>query len=246
MVKTVVIADTDTGLLVNPKTGTNGETDRFAKLAGRFLSTAKPTAVLNYGFNGAQNLTLSANGTNGTKITLAAQTVNIPGTLTVQDVTLADLMRNEVNAGLQKIAGTTHEITVSYRDASSDSSGTGTVTLGLDSAVTGEIADLRRILNNFFLTDTAFTAGDGLRIENYTLSVRIGNGLKFVDTAESGSDSSPTRTLAVDWGANPGHDPSTPLDALYLRDIATKVVRKLVLEEDRLTIYEVDSASSGG
>lgn len=91
MSRVVAILDSATGAFIDAD-GRVREGARYRKLAKRMLSLDKPTAVLDYGGNGAENLEVSNSGGENGEISLRAKTVKVSGQLMVGGRTLDDIV----------------------------------------------------------------------------------------------------------------------------------------------------------
>ena len=131
MARLVIVVDSETGELIDVA-GNAREGGRYKKFAKRMLSTNK-NPVLDYGVNGGDSLEISKGGSEGVKIELMANKVNIAGNLTVYDEPIEDIAYDSAEPLLSQIKGTTGQISVtkSYEDNKTY------VNIALDGSISG-------------------------------------------------------------------------------------------------------------
>lgn len=195
MANTIVVVS-NTGRLVNV-TGTNSESNsRYAKFAARLLGDDGSKAVLNYGWNGKNSLTITGASGAGAQITLDASEVVVPGTLTVNGKSIQEVIDDSLDLAMSGVVGTPGEIDIDVTD--NPSAGTPgqpakIYTISLSADMVDRIESLESIISGIIRFDDVYRIGDGLIVdEDYLgkiLNVRLGYGLKFVTI--DGSDDDP-------------------------------------------------------
>lgn len=215
--KTIVVVSDD-GRLVDAS-GTNKESNaRYEKFVKRLLGDDESKAVLNYGWNGKNKLTITgANGT-GEQITLDAAEVVVPSTLKVGGSTLQQLFDISEITALRGIRGTADEIEVliiDNPDASTQGQPSKLCVLSLSRHLLDRISVLEAQVRSLIRFDDIYYMGDGLKVDrtDKRVEVRLGTGLLFEDVIppvdssdsssydDSGSDSpegETTKAVAVD------------------------------------------------
>lgn len=185
MARVVLIVDSATGTMIDAA-GRGREGARYRKLAKRMLSLGTPTAVLDYGGNGASKLEVSDGGDAGEEINLKASSVNIltsdpssPAVLKVNGKTLEEIISSQAggDALLDKIVGKEGEISVDLiQDPEHESDPSYQVLqISLDQSIEGKMETVEQALEDF--SDEGFIRKADLERairnisfeENYTL-----------------------------------------------------------------------------
>jgi len=117
MARVVAIVDSTSGALVDAD-GNVREGARYKKFAKRMLSLDKPTAVFDFGGNGATKLEVSAGGGAGDEINLKARSVSISApspdsaVLSVNGRTLEQIIADggAGTSSIGRVVGTENEI----------------------------------------------------------------------------------------------------------------------------------------
>ena len=133
MARLVIVVDSETGELIDVA-GNAREGGRYKKFAKRMLSTNK-NPVLDYGVNGGDSLEISKGGSEGVKIELMANKVNIAGNLPVYDEPIEDIAYDSAEPLLSQIKGTPGQISVSRSYENNKTN----VNIALDGAISGLI-----------------------------------------------------------------------------------------------------------
>jgi len=223
MSKTVVVI-ADNGRLIDV-TGADKESgSRYGTFVKRLLGSRNSQAVLDYGWNGDTELLITA--ANGEKITLDAQEVVIPGTLTVGGTPIQDLVSDGMDLALEAIEGKDGEIVVTVGEGDSSPGAPERRIIGLHPDFLDRIDALEDKVDGLFRFDALYRAGDGLQVNNggdaNTLSVKLGQGLKF--EPDSGHPDS-TQALAVECDSVPRQGSDMPIssgavyDAMGMQDL---------------------------
>lgn len=219
MAKTVTIVD-NSGRLVDAKGVEQESSARYRKFAERLIGAGSDIAIINYGWNGAKDLSISCNGDFGNSITLKADSVFVPGDLKIgpDKIPLQDLIDDSVAIALPEIRGTPHQIDIGMEelydsDSSSEEYPRKTYTVKLSKEVLDRISELEDTVNGLFRFDELYRIGDGLEAvkeDRNLLRVKLGEGLKF--TEESSSESSEeTAAITLDFDSTPTEGSNKPV-----------------------------------
>ena len=232
--KTIVIVSDD-GRLVDAS-GTDKESNaRYEKFVKRLLGDDGSKAVLNYGWNGKNKLTITgANGT-GDQITLDATEVVVPSTLKVGGSTLQQLFDISETTALRGIRGTANEIEVliiDNPDAGTQGQPSKLCVLSLSRHLLDRISVLEAQVRSLIRFDDIYYMGDGLKVDrtDKRVEVRLGTGLLFEDVIPDSSDS----PSYDDSGSDSPEEETTKAVAVDIEAVAEKIA-PIILPE-----YSID------
>ena len=201
MAKTVVIVS-ENGRLTDAVGAVREDDVRYSHLANRMLGPDE-VALLNYGWNGADELEISKFGKVGKKVTVKADEVALSGTLTVGGVGLDEVIGKRTDIEATGVSGVSGEVTVTLTDGEGGSKPRKLCVIGIDEKTLSRITAVEEMLDGLIRLDEVFVIGDGIeavRGDKSRLSVRVGAGLKFEDLGGE------TKSLSVDSDDEPVED----------------------------------------
>lgn len=231
--KTVVVVSND-GVLVDT-VGVNKESDaHYEKFVKRLLGDDGSKAVLNYGWNGRNKLTITGGSGTGAQIVLDASEVVVPSTLNIGGSTLQQLFNISETTVLSGIRGTDGEIEVvliDNPDAGTPGQPSKLSVLGLSSALLDRIGILEAQVSGMLRFDDIYYAGDGIKVDhvNKRIGVRLGTGLMFEDVIPSGDSSSDSSSYDYSGSDSPEEEEETPKAvAVDIDAIADEIIDKVI------------------
>lgn len=198
MAKTVVIVS-EKGRLTDAVGAVREDDVRYSRLANRMLGPGE-VALLNYGWNDADELEVSKFGKAGKRVTVKADEVALSGALTVGGVGLDEAIGKRTDIEATGVSGVSGEVTVTLTDGEGGSKPRKLCVIGIDGKTLSRITTVEEMLDGLIRLDEVFVIGDGIeavRGDKSRLSVRAGTGLKFEDRGGE------TKSLAVDSDDEP-------------------------------------------
>lgn len=235
--RTIVIID-ENGRLIDVTGAMQEDVDRYQKFSKRLLNSNGSTAILNYGWNGNEKLTIAKDGAQGDSIFLDAKEVQISGGLKVGTKSLQTIIDESTDLAINGIIGTQSEIDVDITDNSGENVPRKICTISLSPDFINRVDSLEAKMSALFKFEEVYTFGDGLELtkENYNqLRVKIeGPGLQFIDTiSESTEDNENTED------APEGEDTDTPV---YTKALALELAQRVDQSDLPITARAVYSA----